>query len=56
MLQVYLVTGGYGDDYLASTEVYVAGASAWTEIGALPSPRAYTRVVSIGNTVVIAGG
>ena len=54
-MQVYLVTGGYGDEYLTSTEILTSGASVWTETGPLPSPRAYSRGVSINNRILITG-
>lgn len=35
MLQVLLVTGGYGDD---STEILVTGSDKWEVVGPLPTP------------------
>ena len=36
MLQILLVTGGYGDKILSSTEILTPGASKWTQAASLP--------------------
>ena len=54
--QVLLVTGGYdGEAPLASTELLLEAAGAWTEAGTLPSPRYGLRAASLASTVVVTG-
>ena len=36
--QVYVVMGGYGDDYLSSTEMLSEGEDTWREMAPLPRP------------------
>ena len=48
-----MVTGGYdGEAPLASTELLLEAAGAWTEAGPLPSPRYGLGVGSLANTVL----
>ena len=56
LLQVLLVTGGYdGEAPLASTELLLEAAGAWTEAGPLPSARYGLRAASLASTVVVTG-
>ena len=51
-----MVTGGYdGEAPLASTELLLEAAGAWTEAGPLPSPRYGLRAGSLASTVVVTG-
>ena len=50
------MTGGYdGEAPLASTELLLEAAGAWTEAGPLPSPRYGLRAGSLASTVVVTG-
>ena len=53
--QTYIVSGGYGSDYLSSTELLVETGSAWILTGELPSPRCCLRGANIDNKVVMTG-
>ena len=55
VVQVYIVTGGYGRGYLSSTETLTAGSSQWMEAGALPSARSDLRGVTIDNQFYVLG-
>ena len=47
------MTGGYdGEAPLASTELLLEAAGAWTEAGPLPSPRYGLGAGSLANTVL----
>ena len=47
------MTGGYdGEAPLASTELLLEAAGAWTEAGPLPSPRYGLRAGSLASTVL----
>ena len=50
-----LVAGGYGSDYLSSTELLVGEASAWVYTKELPSPRNGLRGANIDNKVLMTG-
>ena len=50
------MTGGAPYPYTASTEVLVAGDSAWREAGPLPSARYGLRVASLGSSLLATGG
>ena len=50
-----LVTGGFGSDYLSSTELLVGTASAWVFTGELPSRRSGLRGANIENKVLMTG-
>ena len=52
---MYLVSGGYGSDYLSSTELLMETASAWVLTGELPSPRSGLRGANIDNRVMMTG-
>ena len=59
-MQVLLVTGGHAAGImappLATTELLVQGAAAWTFAASLPSAATDgIRGVSIGNSVIVAG-
>ena len=54
-VQVLLVTGGYGDDYLDSTELLLPSATSWTTSAALPSPRYLLRGATLDNKVIMTG-
>ena len=63
--QILLVTGGYDDNYLDSTEVLrpasgcqeITSASGWQEITSarLPRPMAGVRVSTVNNRVLLFG-
>ena len=57
ILQVLLVTGGiFGvNEATSSTEVYVEGASAWTQGPELPRALLGLRGVSVNNEVLMIG-
>ena len=49
-MQVYIVSGGYDSDYLASTETLEKdGGSAWQLVASLPSARQGLRGVGLDN-------
>ena len=52
-----LVTGGQGQELLASTEVYRPSAGEWREVpgGALPRTMAGLHVVTLNNRVLLFG-
>ena len=53
---MYLVAGGKaGSTYLASTELLVHGASAWTKAGPLPQAIYGLQAVSLVNKVISTG-
>ena len=56
-IQMFLVTGGWGDKPLASTEVYRPSAGEWREVpsSALPRPMHGMRVVTLNNKVLLFG-
>ena len=55
--RVHLVTGGYSDDFLSSTEILYNGDPAWTTagLGHLPAPANGLRGVSIDNNILVTG-
>ena len=57
VLQVYIVTGGWDDNYnlLSSTETLTAGSSEWQNAGALPSGRIRLGGVTIYNQFYVLG-
>jgi len=54
--QTLLVTGGYGNGTLSSTELLVGTASAWVYSGKLPSPRWGLHGANIDSRVIMTGG
>ena len=55
VVQVYIVTGGWNDGSLSSTEILLAGSSEWVEAGALPSARGRLSGVTIENQFYVLG-
>ena len=55
IFQTMLVTGGYDDIKLSSTELLVETASAWVFTGELPSPLYALRGANIDNRVFVTG-
>ena len=55
LVQVYIVTGGWNDGSLSSTEILLAGSSEWVEAGALPSARGRLSGVTIENQFYVLG-
>ena len=58
LLQMYLVTGGYGQSFtfLDSTELYDPSLGSWTVAGArLPSPSVGLRAVNIDERILVFG-
>ena len=55
MEQVYIVTGGYFDGLLSSTETLTAGSSKWQYAGALPSARERLSGATIDNQFYVLG-
>ena len=53
--QVFLVAGGYDDDYLSSTETLVERGQAWNFQQPLPSGRYGLRGTSLPDTVIMTG-
>ena len=55
--RVHLVTGGYGEDFLSSTEILYNGDPAWTTagLGHLPAPANGLRGVSVDNNILVTG-
>ena len=52
-----MVTGGFtGLENTKSTEIFTAGASSWTTVGALPSPGCEFRATNVNNIVYLLGG
>ena len=56
-VQVYLVTGGEGSDYiyLATTELLSQGSSSWVYGGELPSARFRPRAATLDNKLILTG-
>ena len=51
-----LVTGGYNNDDLDSTELLVPGSGSWRlATGLLPLPIAYMKAATVDNTLYITG-
>ena len=55
MFQTFLVTGGYGTDYLSSTELLVETDSAWVLAGNLPTTRWGLLAVNIDQKILVTG-
>ena len=53
MCQTYLVTGGYYNGYLSSTELLTE--TAWVFTGQLPSPRYGLRGANIDGRILMTG-
>ena len=53
--QVFLVAGGWTDDYIASTETLVEGDQAWNFQQPLPTGRYGLRGISLLDTVIMTG-
>ena len=51
-----LVTAGYNDEYVRSTELLVTGTSSWTLAADYPLPVTGLSGASINNTVLMTGG
>ena len=47
--------GGYGDDYLSSTETLQLGEDAWRESTPLPRPLYELRAATLDNIIYITG-
>ena len=54
-IQTFLVTGGYNNGYLSSTELLVKTDSAWVMAGHLPTPRDGLRAVNIDQKILVTG-
>ena len=54
-MKVYLVTGGYNNVYLSSTEVLIQGGDIWQIVGELPRARLGLRAVSIDKNIIVTG-
>ena len=52
---MFLVSGGYGDDWLDSTEIFDPSLGSWRAGAALPSSREGLRVTTIDNRVLLFG-
>ena len=50
-----LVAGGYGDNFLSSTEILVTLAGVWRTVGQLPSALRGLRGATLDNTVYMLG-
>ena len=51
-----LVTGGFtGLENTKSTEIFTAGATAWTTVGDLPSPGCEFRATNVNDFVYLLG-
>ena len=55
IFQTFLVTGGYNNGYLSSTELLVETDSAWVLAGNLPTTRADLRAVNIDQKILVTG-
>ena len=58
-LQILLVTGGFSNGPLDTTEVFPytgPGAGSWREAGRLPSPREGLRAAKVGDLLHVTGG
>ena len=58
-LQILLVTGGFSNGPLDTTEVFPytgPGAGSWREAGRLPSPREGLRAAKVGDLLLVSGG
>ena len=55
--QILVVTGGYGSDYLDSTETMREGGTYWTTVASasLPHPLGYFSAVTINNQILTFG-
>ena len=54
-LKMYLVTGGYNDGPLSSTETLLDESGGWREVGHLPSAMGALRGVSLNNNILMTG-
>ena len=50
-----MVTGGYHNGFLASTELLPQEASQWVLAGSLPSARKDLRAATLGNKLIMTG-
>ena len=55
IFQTFLVTGGYNDGDLSSTELLVETSAAWILTGELPTPRWGLRGANIDQRVLMTG-
>ena len=53
--QTYLVTGGFHQGALASTELIRQDASQWVYAGSLPSPRYGLMGATLGDKLIMTG-
>ena len=49
------MAGGIGDDFTASMELLVHGASSWSEAGPIPHAMYGLKIVSIDNQIISTG-
>ena len=50
------MTGGYGVDFLSSTEMMVKGDSSWTEVqNSLPAGMVHMASILVKNQIVTSG-
>ena len=52
---MYLVTGGYNNGPLSSTETLLDESGGWIEVGHLPSTMGALRGVSLNNNILMTG-
>ena len=55
IFQTLLVTGGYNDGYLNSTELLIENSTKWIYSGELPTPRTGLSGANIDQRVIMAG-
>ena len=55
IFQTLLVTGGYDDGKLSSTELLVENSAKWIYSGELPTPRNALRGANIDQRVIMTG-
>ena len=50
------MTGGFtGEENTKSTEIFTAGATAWTSVGGLPTARNGMRATTLNNMIYLLG-
>ena len=54
-IQVFLVTGGIGSDFLDTTEVFDPSVGSWTAGARLPRAMSYLRAAYIADQILIFG-
>ena len=55
MCQTYLVTGGFYDGLLSTTELLVETSAAWKFTGQLPTPRNGLKGANIDGRILMTG-